>query len=255
MDAYLYLSMTPEALIASMLPPMDFGTYEAVGSKKHATGQAIFFEVDPDKLEGDAFDLDAAQRECVPHSDGNPKHSVYLSVYRVLEHVNPDALVNLWLVSHHGAVLKIAPADHVPTLTRKYYLYKELCPVLPLVASVLAPADFCAFITSDENRVRLPRICFVDMALAEQADNAKPDPRCEMPGLDADHLRDCLVSLGGDEGKHIKTVARVHPPVVHYPCVDSGFYVGDHERLRFFPFPSREDLAAKHYSWWQSANA
>ena len=255
MDAYLYLSMTPEALIASMLPPTDFGTYQAVGSKKHATGQAIFFEVDPDKLEGDAFDLDAAQRECVPHSDGNPKHSVYLSVYRVLEHVNPDALVNLWLVTQHGAVLKIEPADEVPTLARKYYLYKELCPVHPLVASVLGPADFCAFITSDANRVRLPRLCFVDMGLAEQADTVQTGPRGEMPGVDADHLRDCLASLGGAEGKHTKTVVRLHPPDVCYPCVDSGFYVGDRERLRFFPFPSRDDLQAKHYSWWQSANA
>ena len=255
MDAYLYLSMTPEALIASLLPPTDFGTYQAVGSQKHATGQAIFFEVDPDRLDLHAFDLDAAETECVAHPDGNPKHSVYLSVYRALEHVNTDALVNLWLVTRHGAVLRIAPADDLPALSREYYLYKELCLVHPLVASALDPAEFCAFITSDANRVRLPKLCFVDVRLTAPVGSVAAASGGEMPGLDPDHLRDCLVSLGGAEGKHTKTVVRLHPPDVYYPSVDSGFYVGNHKRLRFFPFPSRDELKAKYYSWWQSANA
>jgi len=48
MAIHLYLSLFPEALIASMLSPEDFGTYYALGSAKKSRGQAIFFEVDPD---------------------------------------------------------------------------------------------------------------------------------------------------------------------------------------------------------------
>lgn len=33
MERYLYLSITPEALISSMLPPAEFGNYQAVGTK------------------------------------------------------------------------------------------------------------------------------------------------------------------------------------------------------------------------------
>lgn len=43
MKRYLYLSLLPEALIASMLPPEEFGNYLAVGTKKRTRGQAIFF--------------------------------------------------------------------------------------------------------------------------------------------------------------------------------------------------------------------
>ena len=45
MKTYLYLSLFPEALVASMLPPDDFETYLAVGTQKRTRGQAMFFEV------------------------------------------------------------------------------------------------------------------------------------------------------------------------------------------------------------------
>ena len=34
----LYLSLIPQALIASMLEPADFGRYYAVGTRVHARG-------------------------------------------------------------------------------------------------------------------------------------------------------------------------------------------------------------------------
>ncbi|MDZ7762847.1 MAG: hypothetical protein U5K00_00250 [Melioribacteraceae bacterium] len=98
MKKYVYLSLTPEALIASMLPPHDFGTYMAVGTKKRTRGQAIFFEVDQDKLNSH-FPLDLIEKRCVPQENGKPKRSVYLSIYRVLEHTPLDALKNLYLTT------------------------------------------------------------------------------------------------------------------------------------------------------------
>ncbi len=47
MTIHLYFSLIPEALIASMLPPEQFGQYYATGHKYKSKGQAIFFEVDP----------------------------------------------------------------------------------------------------------------------------------------------------------------------------------------------------------------
>lgn len=45
MAIHLYLSLFPEALIASMLSPEDFGTYYALGSAKKSRGQAIFLKL------------------------------------------------------------------------------------------------------------------------------------------------------------------------------------------------------------------
>ncbi len=54
MTVHLYLSLIPEALIASMLSPEEFGAYYAVGTQKKSRGQAIFFEIDP-KFRSDFF--------------------------------------------------------------------------------------------------------------------------------------------------------------------------------------------------------
>jgi len=72
---YLYLSLIPEALIASMLPPEEFGAYLAVGTRKRTLGQAMFFAVEGLKS-STAFDLREAERRCVPHPDGEPPGQV-----------------------------------------------------------------------------------------------------------------------------------------------------------------------------------
>jgi len=72
MTIHLYLSMQPEALIASMLAPEDFGVYYAVGSQKKARGQAIFFEVDPN-FRNKELNIEEGFRRCVPHEDWQPQ--------------------------------------------------------------------------------------------------------------------------------------------------------------------------------------
>lgn len=54
--------------------------------QKSSRGKVVFMEIDKDhKAEG--LDMERARRECRPHADGRPKSSVYLSIYRVLEHL------------------------------------------------------------------------------------------------------------------------------------------------------------------------
>ena len=96
MDVHLYFSLIPEALIASNLPPEKFGQYYSTGSSYKSKGQSMFFEVDP-KFRSEYFDMDTAIARCVPAADGTPKHSVYISVYRVLEHLPISALGKLYL--------------------------------------------------------------------------------------------------------------------------------------------------------------
>ena len=45
MKSHLYLSLIPEALILSQLPPDKFGAYLATGSKRQIEGPAVFFVV------------------------------------------------------------------------------------------------------------------------------------------------------------------------------------------------------------------
>ena len=109
MSKYIYLTCNPEALVASMLPPEAFGHYLSTGTKKRNRGQAIFFEVDLEQI-ADLIDMDSLNKRCVAKPDGNPKSSVYLSVYKVLETIPLTSLKSLYLATDHGCVLELKKA-------------------------------------------------------------------------------------------------------------------------------------------------
>ncbi|MFO7958611.1 MAG: hypothetical protein R6X33_16095 [Candidatus Brocadiia bacterium] len=253
MAKHIYLSMIPESLVVSMLPPEKFGAYLAVGTRKRSSGQAMFFEVDPG-FRSDFFDLEAALDRCVPHPDGEPKHSVYAGIYRVLEHVPLSAVGDLWLATRDGRVLGLERGVLPEQFPGTYHLYQEICPVHPLIASWLTPDKFCAFITDTSTPVSVPRICFVDLKLHGLADDPRNADVRDLPYANIEHLRDCLCQLDQQKGKHTKTVDRIQPQQFPYRCVRTGFYLGDQDGMLFYPFPSAEELETDYYAWWRSVN-
>jgi len=110
---HLYASLIPEALIVSMLPPEEFGAYYACGTTKRSREQAIFFELDP-AFRQPFFRLEDGLLRCVPHEDGSPKRSIYVSVYRVLEHISLQAIQKLYLVTQDGRSLALEPSTTIP---------------------------------------------------------------------------------------------------------------------------------------------
>jgi hypothetical protein len=251
-DVHLYLSLIPEALIASMLTPEEFGVYYAVGTAKKARGQAIFFEVDPD-FRHDYFRIEEGIRRCVPHEDGSPKASIYISVYRVLEHVPLGALQRLYLVTADGRVLALDAGDQLPGIGGGLHLYQEIAPVHPRVVSSLAPRAFYELIVKNPNiLIRLPAICFVELRLGELAENPEHGTLGDLPYSRVEHLRQCLTALA-TKTVDAKMVNRTEPATFSYRTIKSGIFVGNEEDLLFFPFPSPEKLRADRYRWWRSA--
>jgi hypothetical protein len=252
MSIYYYLSLVPEALIASMLPPPEFGTYLAIGTQKRTRGQAMYFSLD--NIGDLPFDLSEAEKRCVPHPGGEPKHSVYLSIYRVLEQTPLGSLKYLHLVTPDGRVLELRGSRDAPSHSERFHLYQEICPVHPRVVSSLAPPAFARYITSREIRTHVPKICFVDLRLGELAENPETGSARDLPYYAIEHLRDCLAQLKGNPDKHTKIVDRTHPQFFPYRTIDTGFYVGDGRELLHFSFPSEEALQTAYYDWWRSAS-
>lgn len=252
MQLQLYLSMTPESLVASMLDPPEFGRYLAVGSRKSAHGQALFFDLDPEACAG-PLELAPALQRCVPHADGRPKNSLYLSIYRALERVPLAALRSLWLASPHGKVLELQPTRELPRFADTYYLYQEVCPVHPLICSRLAPPEFVRYITEPNKPLFVPKICFVDINLGEMATDPEHGKPRELYYPDHYwHLRGCLLELKSSTAKDTKTVDRSHLQHFPYHCIKEGFYVGERSETVFYRFPSYEDLHSKYHDWWRS---
>jgi len=252
MAIYYYLSMVPESLVASMLPPEEFGTYLAVGTEKRSRGRAVFFDL-KDGFQGEGFDLSTVPERCVPHPDGLPKHSVYVAIYRALERVPLEAINSLWLTTRDGRNLELKQGDLPAESPGKAHLYQEICPVHPLIASSLGPDAFCRFITDPARPISVPRICFVDLELAGLADDPAKGNAQDLPYPHIRHLRDCLLTLAEDKTKHTKTVDRIQPEEFLYRCVKSGFFVGDQEAVLYYPLPSREEIDRDHHEWWRSA--
>ncbi len=254
METRLYLNLIPESLVASMLPPEEFGNYMAVGVKNRSRGQAIFFEVDPD-FTSDHFPLDEIAKRCVPHRDGRPKRSVYLSVYRVLEHVPLSALGQLFLATEDGRVLGLEARPFQPERQEELHLYQEYCPVSVRVASQLQPLDFCRFITRRAQPVSVPKIVFSELVLHD----LRLDPGCpeagDLPYKNIGHLRDCLRELGDGGEKKTKTVERRGCSGLPYRTLRNGFFAGDGERTLHYPLPGRDKLEREHYEWWRSAQS
>ena len=252
MKYYYYLSLMPEALIVSMLPPREFGTYLAVGTTKRARGCAMFFALED--LSNLSFDFSDVEQRCAPHPNGAPKHSVYLAIYRVLERTPLEAMTNLYVVTYDGKVLELGGVQELPSSTGKYHLYQEICPVHPRIVSTLDPPAFAQYITSSQNRIYVPKICFVDLRLGELAENPEQGEVRDLPYATIQHLRDCLAQLKTNPEKHTKTVNRIQPQAFPFRVVEHGFYLGDADKLLYYPFPSKADLNFKYYDWWRSAS-
>jgi hypothetical protein len=243
--------MIPESLVASMLAPVEFGRYLAVGSHKRSTSPAVFFELDAG-FSSEFFNMDIISERCVPHADGSPKHSLYLGIYRVLEHVPLDALGKLYLTTRDGQVLCLEQSPCPDDFSADYYLYDEICPVHPLIASKLDPAAFVRFVTNPGSPLWVPKIFFADL---DPATLIGTEPTAEsMPAIHnlPERIKECFKELDA-AAKPTKTVDRVHSVSCRWSQIKTGYYIGSGDSLLHYSFPDKDTLDRHHHRWWRSA--
>jgi hypothetical protein len=252
MEKYIFLSIAPEALIGSMLPPNEFGHYMATGTKKCHKSQVIFFELDYDQVKS-MFNYEYFNTKCVRKPDGSPKSSVYLSIYRVLEFIPLSALKSLYLTSDHGHVLRLQSTRYDEKLMAKkeMHLYQELCPVTPQVASNLSPLEFLKKLTDGSLQLRLPKLLFVDLNLGELANDPLKGSAEHLPYGSVSHLRDCLEIIKTEDLKQMKTVHRIFTGTLLYRTIDRGFFVGSKDNILYYPFPSMAEIEKNNYEFYK----
>ncbi len=250
----LYLSLVPEALIASMLEPEEFGIYYAVGTQSKTQGQAVFIELDP-AFSNETLPIKEGLARCVPHKDGKPKQSVYISVYRVLERIPLSVLGTLHLVTRDGRSLGISRSELRGTDENKLHFYHELAPTRPAVVSTLGPKGFFDLLMGRSGGFEgLPAIAFVDLELGELALDPANGSMGDLPYENLDHLRSCLSEV---RTKLIasKIYDRSNPGIFPYRMIKTGVFVGNQkDGLAVYKMPTRSELKEKHFDWWRSAN-
>ncbi len=255
MDMRLYLICNRfEALVASQLCPEDFGAYLATGPLRQTTGEGevLFIEIDQDKV-GEPFDLEWARRHCVPHSDGSPKRSKYLSIYRVLEHIPMEAYGTLHMTTRDGRVLGVDHTDKpIPANGgTPANMYMELSPIKPLVVSCLQPAEFIQLLTDFSNPIHVPKLFMADMLV-----DTEPDGHLAayLPYPNREHIEDCLRQVTSKGGKATKIVNRNPARGGFFRTIRRGFFLGDQTQVLYYPFPDKDTLDEYHHKWWRSAS-
>lgn len=253
MQTHYYLSVFPlEALIASHLEPSYFGAYMATGSKRGSEEQIIFIEVSGDF--GKHFDWTYAREHCVPHENGDPKHSVYLGVYRVLEHIPLESLGAIYLTTRDGRTLEIPRAEYTPAdHKRDYFVYQELCPVNPVIVSSLNPESFAKSICAEESHVHVPQLVFTDLKVINFDDEVNTGNIGSMYDRKKGHLLECIASVQGKDKKPNKTFTRTNVESFSFQIIDHGIYATDGKSLVMYKMPSLEELKQIDYDWGRSA--
>jgi hypothetical protein len=253
MNLNYYLSVFPvEALIASQLEPDQFGAYMATGSKKGSAEQLIFMNIEGNF--GDEFDWVYAEEKCVAHPNGNPKHSVYLSVYRTLEKIPLEKLGAMYLTTRDGRVLQLERDEYRESINgRKYYIYHELCPVTPVIASIQDPEDFSRDITNPERKIYVPKIVFTDMKVPDFDKPEKTGNIGSMYDNKGAHILNCIASVTGDKAKKNKTVDRSHVESFSFQVIGNAVYISDGISVLEYKMPSVDEIKKINYDWGRSA--
>ena len=256
-EKHLYMIVFPiNALVASQLTPDKFGEHYTIGSAKHYRGKVLFVEVDL-KFRNSHFDIDHYLELTVPHADGSPKKTKFISSYAVLEHVQLNALKNLYLVTVNGKTLGLEPKPYTavnePGLIR---IYQEITPLGNLVASSLDQRHFGQYITGQTRSKGAPKVMFTQFDLNIEEYFAKHHNRelmySPIPEVHPERLYDCLVELKKNPDKKTKTVGLNSAFMESsYRLIKHGFWFAGGEELVFYPMPGEKEMELKHHYWWK----
>lgn len=251
MKTHYYLSFSPiEALIASQLEPVEFGRYMAIGTKRGSFEPIMFIEIEGEF--GDDFDWQYARDRCVQHENGEPKHSLWLRVYRVLEHIPTQRMGTMFLTTADGRTLALEKGSTTPITTRSFHVYQELTPLTPLVVSALPPTDFVAYMTDPNNHVSVPRMIFADLKVIDFDNLSETGNIGGAYDRNLEHLRQCVEDVTTKSDKQFKNVER-SVNSFSYQIIGDGVFVGDQQDTVMYPMPELSVIRRDHYDWGRSA--
>lgn len=255
---HLYEILHPNtALVGSQLDPQAFARHYQVGSTRFYKGRLIFAEIDP-SFRNDYFDIEGGLAQLVPHEDGRPKATKFISSYRVLEHMDFSAIQNLYLTTADGQVLELssAPYDksHQPGFIRTF---AEITPMSMLVLSTYDLPEFAKYITDPKNTKGAPKQFFtqieldVDDFLADFEQNPFIQP--PLPTVHPSKLRDAILSLREKTEKGTKGISLSSDfEQISMRRIRHGFMFASQNEEKFFPMPSLQDIEANNLRFYRS---
>jgi len=192
-----------------------------------------------------------------PHEDGRPKSTKYVSTYRVLEHVDYDALGHLYITTPEGYTLQLSPgaydARHQPGFVR---IFGEITPLSMLVLSDYNFLEFSKFITSPSTFVGAPKMFYtqVELEIEEflKEIDANPLMQPPIPDVHPAVLRKAILELRQYKDKHTKGLSFTFSlGKLPFRNLRHGFMFASQTQNKFFPLPSDREIEKQNYRFWK----
>ena len=254
----LYMILFPNtALVGSQLAPADFGKHFNSASSKYYSGKLIFAEIDP-SFRHNFFDLDETFGKMRPHDDGRPKATKYVATYRVLEHMDFDTILSLYITTPEGATLELVTGEYEARHQTGFVrVFAEISPVSNLVLSDYNFMEFSKTITSPKSFVGAPKMFYTQIELdtAEFLKDIEANPLMlpPVPDLHPAILRDSILEIQKYKDKHTKGLSLASPlGKLSFRSLRHGFMFASQERNLFFPLPSAAEIEKTNYRFWKS---
>lgn len=254
---HLYAIFFPStALVGSQLDPEAFGKHFISGSSKYYAGKLIFAEVSPD-YRHPFLKIDGMLKGLTPHEDGSPRSTKYVATYRVLEHIDFDALLNVYITTPEGYTLTLT--SQTPSANQQngqVRVYAEITPVTMMLLSDLGFNEFGRYITKPEARVGAPVMCFTqidldpDEFLKSYEDNPLlPSP---IPDIHPSVLKKSIVELRQSPDKHTKGLSPSSPlGKISFKNLRHGIQFASPTKTRFYPFPDLKEIEETNFKFWK----
>ncbi|HUX21915.1 MAG TPA: hypothetical protein VMW69_11800 [Spirochaetia bacterium] len=257
-ENHLYAIMYPNhALVGSQLTPAQFARHYTSGSTRSFYGKVIFAEIDP-SFRAPYFDIDSILAELVPHEDGRPKATKFISSYRVLEHLDYSAIGSLYLTSPEGHCIELHEAPYENThkagLIR---LYAEIVPMRMLVLSNYDFYQYSKYITDPKNRKGAPKLFYtqIDFDIPDFVEEYKANPFIQppVPTIHPSSLRDGYLELIQRADKHTKGLCLDSSlDKISYTLIRHGFMFASQEVDKYYPMPTSAEIEKMNFKFWRS---
>lgn len=254
----LYQILYPnQALVASQLSPDAFARHYLIGSIRHYTGKLVFAEIDSN-FRHPYFNIEEGLKGLVPHQDGAPKRTKFISSYRVMEHMDFDSIKALYLSTSEAHLLELKPQSY-DKVHKSGFLrtFAEIAPLSMLVMSPMDMREFGQYITQPGNAKGCPKLFYTQLELnvEEFLKNFESNPfmHAPFPFLHPSKLRDAIQSMSLDKEKKTKGLALSCPlDQISFKMIRHGFMFASQEKTKFFPMPSLQEMEAKHFQFWRN---
>jgi hypothetical protein len=253
---YQILAPNP-ALVASQLTPEDFAKHYTAGSVRYYAAKVVFAEIDIN-FRHPFFNIGDGIAGLIPHEDGRPKATKFISSYRVLEHMDLGAIKRLYLSTPEGYSLELSEAPYERTHEAGFLrIYAEIAPLRMLVLSRYDFPAFGKYVTAPNFPKGAPKLCYTQVELNIEEFlrdfDERPTMHPPIPGLHPSKLRDAIVEMRTQKDKPTKGLRLDSSfDTIPYKLIRHGFMFASQEATKFFPMLSREEIERTNYRFWRA---